>query len=50
MKILIDTNIWISFLLGKRLAFLKKIFENNKIIIYISEPLLDEIKEVANRS
>lgn len=49
MKIIIDTNVWISFLLGKRLSSLRDIFANNEIKIYISNTLLNEIRDVAGR-
>ena len=50
MKIILDTNIWISFLLGKRLSELSEIFKREDIIVYVSEPLIDEIKTVSRRS
>ena len=49
MKIIIDTNVWISFLLGKRLASLQDIFANNEIKIYVSDTLLNEIRDVTRR-
>lgn len=49
MKIIIDTNIWISFLLGKRLAFLKEVFYDKNIDIYMSEILINEIRDVIKR-
>ena len=50
MKIIFDTNIWISFLLGKRLAVLSEIFSKKDIEIYISKELIEEITLVACRS
>ena len=50
MKLILDTNIWISFLLGKSLSILTEIFKRNDIEIYVSEQLIKEIKEVAHRS
>jgi len=49
MKVILDTNIWISFLLGKRLAILKTVFERDDVEVYVSEELLNEIKDVAFR-
>ena len=49
MKIILDTNIWISFLLGKKLAILSEILKNDEIQIYSSKQLLREIMEVAKR-
>lgn len=50
MKIILDTNIWISFLLGKKLSELTEIFKREDIKIYVSESLIREIREVSNRS
>ena len=50
MKIIFDTNIWISFLLGKRLVVLSEIFSKKDIEIYISKELIEEITLVACRS
>lgn len=49
MKIIIDTNVWIAFLLGKRLSSLKEIFSNEEIEIFVSDTLLNEISDVARR-
>lgn len=50
MKIILDTNIWISFLLGKRLSELTEIFKREDIQVYVSEELINEIRAVATRS
>ena len=49
MKIIIDTNVWLSFLLVKRLSSLKEIFAEKEIEIYVSKTILGEISDVANR-
>ena len=49
MRIILDTNIWISFLLGKRLSELKLLFTEPKFEIFVSATLLDEIARVAKR-
>lgn len=49
MKVILDTNIWISFLLGKRLAILKEIVEMEEVEIYVSDKLLTELSNVASR-
>ena len=49
MKLIIDTNVWISFLIGKRLSSLVEIFKREDIVIYVSDQLLGEITEVAHR-
>jgi putative PIN family toxin of toxin-antitoxin system len=48
-KIIFDTNIWISFLIGKRLQFIKDLIASHQLIVIISEQLLLELKMVAQR-
>lgn len=48
-KVVIDTNIWISFLIGKKLSSLKSLISNQNIQIIISDELIDEIEDVTNR-
>src|SRR5690606_9531900 len=48
-KIVIDTNIWISFLIGKKLSSLKSLIANQNIRIIISDELIREIVEVTSR-
>lgn len=48
-RIIIDTNLWISFLLTKQFSFLDDLFENGKIQLIFSQELLDEFIEVINR-
>ena len=49
MKVIVDTNVWISFLLGKRLTMLRCLFNRDDIKIFVSEILLKEIREVSCR-
>jgi putative PIN family toxin of toxin-antitoxin system len=49
MKVILDTNIWISFLLGKRLNVLREIVDKEDVEIYISDNLLAELRDVAYR-
>lgn len=49
VKVIFDTNIWISFLIGKRLSKLKQHISNGSITIIITEQLLLEIKSVTKR-
>ena len=49
IKVIFDTNVWISFLIGKRLSFIKNYISNGQVIIVTTEQLLKEIKEVTNR-
>jgi putative PIN family toxin of toxin-antitoxin system len=48
-RIIIDTNLWISFLLSKRTSGLDKLFHDQSITIIFSQELLDEFIEVARR-
>ena len=49
IKVIFDTNVWISFLIGKRLSFIKNYISNGQITIITTEQLLQEIKEVTSR-
>jgi putative PIN family toxin of toxin-antitoxin system len=49
IKVIFDTNVWISFLIGKRLSFIKKYIASGHITIVITAQLLKEIKEVTGR-
>ena len=49
MKIIIDTNIWISFFISKSFNKLREILLNNSIEIIFSVELSEEIKSVINR-
>ncbi len=49
IKVIFDTNIWISFLIGKRLSKIKQLISNGNITIITTEQLLKEITLVTNR-
>jgi len=49
IRVIFDTNVWISFLIGKRLSFIKDYISNGQITIVTTEQLLKEIKEVTSR-
>lgn len=49
IKVIFDTNVWISFLIGKRLSFIKDYISNGQITLVTSNQLLREIKEVTGR-
>jgi uncharacterized protein len=49
MRIVIDTNIWISFLIGKSLSGLTDAIITNRIQILFSEALFSELLEVLQR-
>lgn len=48
-RIVIDTNLWISFLLSKTSSDLDKLIQKENIILLFSEELLEEFIEVASR-
>ena len=49
IKVIIDTNVWISFLIGKRLSIIKNHIADRKITLVITQQLLDEIVNVTTR-
>lgn len=49
MKVIIDTNIWISFLIGHQSQLMRSILTNNRIEVYVCPQLIAEIKDVASR-
>jgi len=49
VKVIFDTNVWISFLIGKRLSSIKNHIVNGSILIIITDQLLEEIKLVTNK-
>ena len=49
MKILFDTNLWISFMIGKRLSSLADVLCRHDVEVYVSEQELDEIRSVIAR-
>ncbi|MEH2119323.1 putative toxin-antitoxin system toxin component, PIN family [Nostoc sp.] len=49
IKIIIDTNLWISFLIGKELKQLQNLLLEETIQIVVSEEILEEIILVTQR-
>lgn len=49
MRIIIDTNIWISFTIGKKLSTLKSLLNSKQVEIYVCEELIAEYKDVVAR-
>lgn len=49
INIIIDTNLWISFLLGKDLSLIERLLKDNRWKIFICPELTNEIQEVATR-
>ncbi len=48
-RIILDTNLWISFLISKRLKKIDILFKQDNITLIFSQELLDEFTEVARR-
>ncbi len=49
MRIILDTNLWISYLISKRLSQIDELIFNDHLTILFSEELLEEFIEVTNR-
>ncbi len=49
VKVIFDTNVWISFLIGKRLSKIKEYIVNGNITIVLTNQLLLELKTVTSR-
>lgn len=49
MKVLFDTNLWISFMIGKQLSSLSEVLNRQDVEVYVSEQLLEEIRTVIAR-
>jgi putative PIN family toxin of toxin-antitoxin system len=49
MNIVIDVNLWISFLIGKRLSILQSLLTNSNLTIFVCNELLEELKKVSSK-
>ena len=49
LKLIVDTNLWISFLLSKKLIFLDNLLDNGDVQLVFSQEMLSELIDVANR-
>ena len=49
LRVIVDTNCWISFLIGRRLSKLVDLLSNERIQLIICDELLAEIQEVTTR-
>lgn len=49
VRVIFDTNVWISFLIGKQLSRLRKYISEGEITIIITEQLLVELKAVTGK-
>jgi putative PIN family toxin of toxin-antitoxin system len=48
-KIIIDTNLWISLLIGKRLLEMRSLCNDNSVSVYMCEELKVEFLRIASR-
>jgi len=48
-KIILDTNLWISFLISKKFSDIDSLIDNKKITLVFSEELITEFIDVVNR-
>lgn len=49
MKIILDTNVWISFLIGHQLHTIRSIVTNTRFEVCVCSQLIREIADVAGR-
>ena len=49
MRIILDTNIWISFLIGHRLSEIRTIVTDERFEVFLCPQLMGEIIDVASR-
>ena len=48
-KIILDTNLWISFLISKKFNRIDELIENKKITLIFSDELIEEFVDVVSR-
>ncbi len=49
IRAVLDTNLWISYLISKKLSRMDSLFDNDQLVLLFSAELLEEFVEVANR-
>ena len=49
MKVIIDTNLWISFLIGRQTHLVRRMLTDLRFDVYVCSRLIEEIREVASR-
>lgn len=49
IRLILDTNLWISYLISEELAKLDELFDDDEVVLLFSKPLLEEFIEVASR-
>ena len=48
-RVIVDTNCWISFLIGRKLSSLVALLSDERIDLVLCDELLEEIREVTQR-
>lgn len=48
-RVIVDTNCWISFLIGRKLSSLVSLLSDDRIDLVLCDELLEEIREVTQR-
>jgi hypothetical protein len=49
MKVIFDTNLWISFLIGHQTQLVRRMLTDLRFDVYVCSRLLEEIRDVASR-
>ena len=49
MRVILDSNIWISFLIGHQIQTVRRILTDMRVDVYVCNNLIAEIVDVANR-
>lgn len=49
MRVIIDTNIWISFLIGHKTHLMTQILTDLRFEVYVCSQLIAEIKDAARK-
>ena len=49
MKVILDTNIWVSFLLGHQTNLMRRILTDKRFDVYVCDQLIREIMDVTGR-
>ena len=49
MKVIIDTNLWISFLIGHQTQLVRRMLTDMRFEVYVCAQLIEEIRDVASR-
>ena len=49
MKVIIDTNLWISFLIGHQAQLVRRMLTDMRFDVYVCARLVEEIRDVASR-